>query len=173
MQPIVKLSFFQHRSEIIDYDHVFNQCILLYFLTFNCGISYKRCINFLYKSSKFMKEVSKKNNSILSEFGASFDIDENETVAFYLASTVSYSFLANSTTNASSFTEMCFLVVFTPQQQHTPSLQSLWLVNLGGTILWNIYNCCEKKSTRNHWMRFNSLQNLPKMLGPVSKFPLW
>ena len=88
MQPIVKLSFFQHRSEIIDYDHVFNQCILLYFLTFNCGISYKRCINFLYKSSKFMKEVSKKNNSILSEFGASFDIDENKTVAFYLASTV-------------------------------------------------------------------------------------
>ena len=35
-----------------------------------------------------MKEVSKKNNSIISEFGASFDIDENETVAFYLASTV-------------------------------------------------------------------------------------
>ena len=35
-----------------------------------------------------MKEISKKNNSIVSEFGASSDIDENETVAFYLASTV-------------------------------------------------------------------------------------
>ena len=35
-----------------------------------------------------MEEISTKNNSNISEVGASFNLDDNENVAFYLASTV-------------------------------------------------------------------------------------